>query len=130
MLFVCIHNAGRSQMAEAFLNKVSGGKHQGISAGSMSSDKINFVAVESMTELCINIRSARTRRLNTEMMQGADLVVTMGCGEDVCPVIPVEMENWSLDNPHGQPMEVVRGIRDEIQSKVNTLVSTLDMRAK
>jgi len=128
VLFVCVHNAGRSQMAEAFLNEISGERHRGMSAGSMPSDEVNPVAVEAMAELDIDMGGARPKRLTAEMVNVTDLVVTLGCGEDVCPVVPVEIEDWGLDDPHGQPLEVVREIRDEIRGRVEELVATLDSR--
>ena len=128
VLFVCVHNAGRSQMAEAFLNEIAEGRHRGTSAGSIPSDEVNPVAVEAMAELNIDISGAKPRMLTADMVEAADIVITMGCGENVCPVVPVEMEDWELDDPHGQPLAVVKGIRDEIRRRVEALVETLDSR--
>ena len=116
-------------MAEAFLNKISGGRHRGTSAGSIPSDEVNPIAVKAMAELGIDMGGARPKMLTAEMVEAADIVITMGCGENVCPVVPVEMEDWELDDPYGQPLEVVRGIRDEIRGRVEALVENLDSRA-
>jgi protein-tyrosine-phosphatase len=128
VLFVCIHNAARSQMAQAFFNVMSAGRHRGISAGSQPADRINPNAVRAMAEIGIDIGSARTKALTWEMVEAADLVVTMGCGEDVCPVVPMEVVNWGLEDPSGKPVEAVRAIRDEIRDRVRSLIADLDER--
>lgn len=126
VLFVCVHNAARSQMAQAFFNVMSEGRHRGISAGSQPADGVNPDAVRVMAEIGIDIGSARTKGLTGEMVEAADLVVTMGCGEDVCPVVPVEVVDWGLEDPSGKPVEAVRAIRDEIRDRVRSLIATLD----
>ncbi len=126
VLFICIHNAGRSQMAEAFFNKMSEGRHRGISAGSNPADAVNPVAVEAMREVGIDIGGNKPKKLRKEMILEADLAITMGCGEDACPVVPNELRDWDLEDPHGKPLETVRMIRDEIQLKVKALIKELD----
>jgi protein-tyrosine-phosphatase len=128
VLFVCIHNAARSQMAQAFFNVMSAGRHRGISAGSQPADRINPNAVRAMAEVGIDIGSARTKALTWKMVEAADLVVTMGCGEDVCPVVPMEVVDWGLEDPSGKPVEAVRAIRDEIRDRVRSLIADLDER--
>jgi arsenate reductase len=125
-LFVCVHNAARSQMAEAFFNEMAGGRHIGISAGSQPAEGINPVAVEAMGELGIDISGARPKRLTADMIERADLVVTMGCGENVCPIVPKEVIVWELEDPSGKPIEEVLSIRDQIMKLVRDLVDTLD----
>ncbi len=129
VLFICIHNAGRSQMAEAFLNSMSGGRHRGISAGSRPSESVNPVVVEAMSELGIDISHALPKKLTAELVREADLVVTMGCGEDACPIVPNEMREWDLDDPHGRSIEEVRLIRDQIKVLVRELVRELDAKS-
>ena len=126
VLFICIHNAGRSQMAEAFFNKVSEGRHRGISAGSRPADAVNPVVVEAMQEVDIDISGKKPRKLTKEMVLEADLAITMGCGEDACPVVPNEFREWQIDDPHDKPIETVRKIRDEILLKVKALIKELD----
>jgi len=126
VLFICVHNAGRSQMAEAFFNKMSDGRHKGISAGSNPAAQVNPVVVEAMKEVGIDIGGRRPKKLDKEMVLEADLAITMGCGEDACPVVPNELRDWDIEDPHGKPIEVVRGIRDEIRRKVEALVRELD----
>ena len=113
-------------MAEAFFNDVAGGRHRGISAGSQPGDEVNPVAVRAMAELGIDMGGGKPKLLSGEMVEEADLVITMGCGENVCPIVPKEVVDWALDDPHGQPIERVREIRDEIQRRVIDLVSALD----
>ena len=126
VLFICIHNAGRSQMAEAFFNKLSGGRHRGISAGSQPSETVNPVVVEAMREVGIDIGRNKPKKLTKDMVLEADLAITMGCGEDACPVVPNELREWDIEDPHGKTIEVVKGIRDEIRSRVEALVKELD----
>ena len=125
VLFICIHNAGRSQMAEAFFNKLSEGRHRGLSAGSNPSDSVNPVVVEAMWEVGIDICGNIPKKLTKEMILEADLAITMGCGEDACPVVPNELREWQLEDPHDKPIEVVRKIRDEIKFKVMALIGEL-----
>lgn len=126
VLFICVHNAGRSQMAEAFFNRLSEGRHRGISAGSRPSDSINPAVVEAMREVGIDIAANRPKKLTKEMILEADLAITMGCGEDACPVVPNELRDWGLEDPHDKPIEVVRRIRDEIERRVKALVVEFD----
>lgn len=121
VLFICVHNAARSQMAEAFFNEMAGGRHVGISAGSQPAEKVNPVAVEAMAELGIYISGARPKMLTVDMIERADLVVTMGCGENVCPIVPKEVIEWDLEDPSGRPIEEVREIRDKIRELVSKL---------
>ncbi len=125
VLFVCVHNAGRSQMAAGFLRVLSGGAVQVRSAGSMPADQINPTAVEAMLEVGIDIRAQEPKVLTTDAVQASDVVITMGCG-DVCPVFPGKRyEDWSLEDPAGQGIVSVRPIRDEIRGRVLTLLDEL-----
>ena len=124
-LFVCVHNAGRSQMAAGFLTALSGGAVEVRSAGSMPADQINPAAVDAMAELGIDLRAERPKVLTPEAVQASDVVITMGCG-DVCPIYPGKRyEDWKLDDPAGQGIESVRPIRDEIRARVLTLLGEL-----
>src|SRR5450830_1793968 len=124
-LFVCVHNAGRSQMAAGFLSALSGGAVEVRSAGSMPADQINPTAVEAMLELGIDIRQERPKVLTPEAVKAADVVITMGCG-DACPIFPGKRyEDWKLDDPAGQGIEAVRPIRDEIRRRVLVLLDEL-----
>jgi arsenate reductase (thioredoxin) len=124
-LFVCVHNAGRSQMAAGLLSALSGGAVEVRSAGSMPADQINPVAVDAMLELGIDILAERPKVLTTQDVQASDVVITMGCG-DVCPIFPGKRyEDWKLDDPAGQGIESVRPIRDEIRARVVTLLHEL-----
>jgi protein-tyrosine-phosphatase len=125
VLFVCVHNAGRSQMAAGYLQHLAGDRIQVLSAGSEPADQINPIALEAMREEGIDIAGERPRVLTTEAVQQSDVVVTMGCG-DACPFFPgTRYEDWTLDDPAGQPIEVVRPIRDEIKRRVEALVAEL-----
>ncbi len=124
-LFVCVHNAGRSQMAAGFLSHLSGGAVEVRSAGSMPAEQINPTAVEAMLEIGIDIRDQRPKVLTTDAVQASDVVITMGCG-DVCPIFPGKRyEDWTLDDPAGQGIEPVRVIRDEIRGRVLSLLAEL-----
>ncbi|GIJ00280.1 protein-tyrosine-phosphatase [Sediminihabitans luteus] len=124
-LFVCVHNAGRSQMAAGFLRALSGGAVEVRSAGSMPADQINPTAVEAMLEVGIDIRAERPKVLAPEAVQASDVVITMGCG-DVCPYFPGKRyEDWALEDPAGQGIEAVRPIRDEIRRRVLGLLAEL-----
>ena len=124
-LFVCVHNAGRSQMAAGLLSAMSGGAVEVRSAGSMPAAQINPVAVEAMLELGIDIGAERPKVLTTQTVHASDVVITMGCG-DVCPIFPGKRyEDWQLDDPAGQGIESVRPIRDEIRERVLTLLHEL-----
>ena len=126
VLFICVHNAGRSQMAEAFFNSLSKGRYKALSAGSRPSEIINPVVVEAMREVGIDISGNKPKKLDKNMVLEADLAITMGCGEDACPVVPNELREWDLDDPHGKTIEAVRPIRDEIRKKVDFLIKELD----
>jgi len=127
-LFVCVHNAGRSQMAAGFLRALSGGAVEVRSAGSMPADQINPTAVEAMLEVGIDIRTEQPKVLTTDAVQASDAVITMGCG-DVCPVFPGKRyEDWALEDPAGQGIESVRPIRDEIRGRVLGLMSQLGVQ--
>ncbi len=124
-LFVCVHNAGRSQMAAGFLEHLGGGRVEVRSAGSMPAHAINPVAVEAMLEVGIDIRAGRPTLLTTDAVRASDVVITMGCG-DVCPVFPGKRyEDWALADPAGQGIQPVRAIRDEIRVRVLRLLAEL-----
>ena len=125
VLFVCVHNAGRSQMAAGLLNQHAAGRVIVRSAGSGPADTINPVVVEAMTERGIDITEEYPKPLTTEAVQASDVVITMGCG-DACPVFPGKRYlDWKLDDPAGQDLETVRRIRDEIDAKVRHLLAEL-----
>ena len=126
-LFVCVHNAGRSQMAAGFLRELSGGAVEVRSAGSMPADQINPVAVEAMREVGIDITAESPKVLTTDAVRDSDVVITMGCG-DACPVFPGKRyEDWELADPAGQGIESVRPIRDEIEQRIRGLLASLDI---
>jgi len=125
VLFVCVHNAGRSQMAAGFLRELAGDRIDVLSAGSAPGTGVNPVAVEAMAEIGIDIASARPRILTTDAVEASDVVVTMGCG-DACPFYPGKRyEDWVLDDPAGQGIEVVRRVRDDIRQRVEDLIESL-----
>ncbi|MCK8478719.1 arsenate reductase ArsC [Microbacterium aurugineum] len=125
VLFVCVHNAGRSQMAAGFLRDIAGDRIEVRSAGSMPADQINPTAVEAMAELGIDITAEQPKVLTTEAVQASDVVITMGCG-DACPFFPGKRyEDWKLDDPAGQGIDAVRPIRDDIRSRIEQLVNEL-----
>jgi arsenate reductase (thioredoxin) len=125
VLFVCVHNAGRSQMAAGFLQHLAEGRVDVRSAGSQPADQINPVAVEAMAEVGIDITAEQPKVLTPDAVQSADVVVTMGCGDE-CPYFPGKRyEDWVLDDPAGQGIEAVRPIRDEIRHRVEALLSEL-----
>lgn len=128
VLFICVHNAGRSQMAAGYLAAMSGGSIDVRSAGSEPAESLNPVAVEAMAEEGIDITAAVPTILRTEQVRASDVVITMGCG-DTCPVFPGKRyEDWDLDDPAGQPLADVRRIRDDIKARVNELLSDLQGR--
>lgn len=125
VLFVCVHNAGRSQMAAGFLTALSGGAVEVRSAGSMPAELINPAAVEAMLEVGVDIRAEKPKVLTTEAVKDSDVVVTMGCG-DTCPYFPGKRyEDWVLEDPAGQGVEAVRPIRDEIRTRILGLLDEL-----
>ena len=125
VLFVCVHNAGRSQMAAGLVRLRSGGRVAVRSAGSDPGEVINPAVVEAMAEVGVDLSDAFPKALTDEAVRAADVVITMGCG-DACPVYPGKRyEDWTLDDPAGQDLETVRRIRDEIDARVRTLVGEL-----
>lgn len=125
VLFVCVHNAGRSQMAAGWLRELAGDRIEVRSAGSMPAEQINPIAVEAMREVGIDLTAEQPKVLTTEAVQASDVVITMGCG-DACPFFPGKRyEDWKLDDPAGQGIDAVRPIRDEIRSRVTALVADL-----
>ncbi|MGK0721330.1 arsenate reductase ArsC [Leucobacter sp. W1478] len=125
VLFVCVHNAGRSQMAAGYLRHLAGDRVQVLSAGSLPADEINPIAVEAMREEGIDLTAETPKVLTTEAVQESDVVITMGCG-DVCPIFPGKRyEDWALEDPAGQGIESVRPIRDDIRGRITELVSEL-----
>jgi len=125
VLFVCVHNAGRSQMAAGYLRHLAGDRITVLSAGSAPGDALNPVAVQVMAEEGIDISEAVPTILTTGAVQESDVVITMGCG-DACPYFPGKRyEDWVLDDPAGQGVEMVRGVRDEIKQRIQALVQDL-----
>jgi len=125
VLFVCVHNAGRSQMAAGFLQHLGEGRIEVLSAGSEPTDRVNPVAVAAMAEVGIDIAAATPKVLTADAVRVSDVVVTMGCG-DACPFFPgTRYEDWELDDPAGQEIEAVRPIRDEIRRRVEVLLADL-----
>jgi arsenate reductase (thioredoxin) len=122
VLFVCVHNAGRSQMAAALLERKAEGRVRVTSAGSEPADRLNPAVVEAMSEIGIDISAERPKRLEDGMVRESDVVITMGCG-DACPFYPGKRyEDWELEDPAGKDLETVRRIRDEIAGRVDALV--------
>jgi arsenate reductase (thioredoxin) len=125
VLFVCVHNAGRSQMAAGWLRHIAGDAVEVRSAGSIPGNRVNPVAVAAMAEAGIDIAGEQPTVLTTEAVEASDVVITMGCG-DACPIFPGKRyEDWELDDPAGQGIEVVRPIRDEIVTRIRGLVAEL-----
>lgn len=126
VLFVCVHNAGRSQMAQAFFNEMAKGKAKGSSAGTQPSEKVNPTVVKVMREVGIDISRRKPRMLTFEMLEDADRVITMGCSvEKACPATFVPTEDWKLNDPEGKPIAKVRQIRDEVKARVERLIKEL-----
>jgi arsenate reductase (thioredoxin) len=129
VLFVCVHNAGRSQMAAALLERLAEGRVRVISAGSDPADRLNPAVVEAMKEAGIDISAERPKRLEDGMVRESDVVITMGCG-DACPIYPGKRyEDWELEDPSGKDLDTVRRIRDEIRERVEELVESLNERS-
>lgn len=125
VLFVCVHNAGRSQMAASWLAHLAGDRVEIRSAGSEPAEHINPTAVDVMAEVGIDIAGRQPKKLTVDSVEAADVVITMGCG-DTCPVFPGKRyEDWELTDPAGQPIEVVRQVRDDIRDRVARLVAEL-----
>jgi arsenate reductase len=125
VLFVCIQNAGRSQMAHALFERAAGGRHEARSAGSRPAEHVHPEVVDVMHELGLDLAGREPHKLDSGDMQWADLVVTMGCGDE-CPFIPGKRyEDWELDDPSGRPVEEVRRIRDDIATRVDVLLADI-----
>ncbi|MFF1655163.1 arsenate reductase ArsC [Streptomyces sp. NPDC058255] len=126
VLFVCVHNAGRSQMAAGFLNDLAGDRIEVRSAGSVPGDQVNPAAVEAMMEVGVDISEQRPKILTTEAVQASDYVITMGCG-DACPIFPGKKYlDWALEDPAGKGVAAVRPIRDEIKTRIEALIAEID----
>jgi arsenate reductase (thioredoxin) len=126
VLFVCLQNAGRSQMSEALFERAADGRHEARSAGTTPGDRVHPEVVAVMRELGIDLAGRKPQQLTTELAEWADVVVTMGCG-DQCPYIPGKRYlDWDLPDPKGRPIEEVRATRDEIERRVEALVGELD----
>jgi arsenate reductase (thioredoxin) len=125
VLFVCLHNAGRSQMSEALFERAARGAHEARSAGTTPADRVHPEVVEAMREIGVDLAGRRPRKLSTEMAEWADVVVTMGCGDE-CPYVPGRRYlDWDLPDPKGQPLDTVRETRDEIERRVVALLREL-----
>ncbi len=125
VLFVCVHNAGRSQMAAGYLRHLAGDRVSVLSAGSQPADQINRTAVQAMAEEGIDITAEQPKVLTPEAVQESNVVITMGCG-DTCPIYPGKRyQDWELDDPAGQGIDAVRPIRDEIRTRIETLLAEL-----
>jgi arsenate reductase len=125
VLFVCVHNAGRSQMAAGYLRSLAGDRVEVLSAGSEPADRINPAAVAAMAEEGIDIAGNQPKILTTKSVRDSDVVITMGCG-DTCPIFPGKRyEDWELDDPAGQGIDAVRPIRDEIRARIERLLAEI-----
>ncbi|MGW0810601.1 arsenate reductase ArsC [Nonomuraea sp. NPDC002799] len=125
VLFVCVHNAGRSQMAAGWLTQLAGDRIEVRSAGSAPAEQVNPVAVEAMREVGIDITDQQPKILTVDAVEASDVVITMGCG-DACPIFPGKRyEDWKLDDPAGQGIEAVRPIREEIRTRIDRLLDEL-----
>lgn len=130
VLFVCVHNAGRSQMAAGWLRSLAGDTVEVRSAGSLPGDRVNPAAVQAMSEVGIDISGRRPTVLTTDAVEASDVVITMGCG-DACPVFPGKRYlDWELDDPAGQGVAAVRPIRDEIERRIRGLLTELGVSAR
>jgi len=129
-IFACVHNAGRSQMAAAFFNRhADPAKARGISAGTQPGPHVHPVVLNAMLEAGIDLSSAKPQKLTDELAREANMLITMGCGED-CPYIPgLRRDDWPLPDPKGRPMEEVRQVRDEIRTRVEALLNSEDIAA-
>jgi protein-tyrosine-phosphatase len=126
VMFVCLHNAGRSQMSQALFERAAEGRHTALSAGTTPAEHVHPEVIEVMRELGIDLAGRRPQLLTRELAEQADVVVTMGCG-DACPYIPGKRYiDWELPDPEGLPIPEVRGIRDDIDQRVTVLANTLD----
>ena len=126
VLFVCLHNAGRSQMSQALFERGAAGRHQAASAGTRPAGRVHPQVVDAMRELGIDLAGRQPRQLSEDLAEEADVVVTMGCGDE-CPYIPGKRYiDWELEDPAGQPLDRVRVIRDDIAGRVKALIAELD----
>ena len=126
VLFVCLHNAGRSQMSAALFERAAGGRHQALSAGTTPAERVHPEVVQVMDELGMDLSDRTPRKLTRELAEQADVVVTMGCGDE-CPYIPGKRYlDWELEDPKGRPLDEVRATRDEIAHRVEALAKELD----
>jgi arsenate reductase (thioredoxin) len=126
VLFVCLHNAGRSQMSQGLFERAADGRHEAASAGTTPGERVHPAVVEAMSELGVDLSAHRPRGLTRDMAEWADVVVTMGCGDE-CPYIPGKRYiDWDLTDPSGLPLDEVRRIRDDIAGRVRALVAELD----
>jgi arsenate reductase len=126
VLFVCLHNAGRSQMSEALFARAAGGRHEARSAGTRPAERVHPEVVEAMRERGADLADRRPRALTRELAEWADVVVTMGCGDE-CPYIPGKRYlDWDLPDPQGRPLDEVRATRDEIEARVSDLLAELN----
>jgi protein-tyrosine-phosphatase len=127
VLFVCVHNAGRSQMAAGYLRRLGGDRVDVLSAGSEPDDQVNPIAVEAMAEVGIDVANEEPKLLQDSAVRQADVVITMGCG-DACPIYPGKRyEDWDLPDPAGQPLNAVRSIRDDIETRIRRLLRSLSI---
>ena len=127
VLFVCVHNAGRSQMAAGWLRSLAGDSVEVRSAGSIPGDRVNPAAIEAMAEVGIDISDQRPKVLTTDAVESSDVVITMGCG-DACPIFPGKRYlDWELEDPAGQGVEAVRPIRDDIEARIRGLLAELQV---
>src|SRR5580704_4111998 len=128
VLFVCLHNAGRSQMSQALFERAAGGRHTAASAGTTPAERVHPEVIEAMRELGIDLSDRHPQLLTRALAEQADIVVTMGCGDE-CPFIPGKRYiDWELPDPSGQPLDQVRAIRDEISKRVTALIDELGAR--
>jgi arsenate reductase (thioredoxin) len=126
VLFVCLHNAGRSQMSQALFERATGGRHRALSAGTTPGERVHPEVVTVMDELGIDVSGRKPRGLTRDLAEEADVVVTMGCGDE-CPYIPGKRYvDWDLEDPKGRPVDEVRATRDDIDRRVRALVAELD----
>ena len=130
IVFVCVHNSGRSQMAEAFLKHLGRGDTEAESAGTIPSEQVNPVVAEAMGEKGIDLSFSIPKLITQDMVDQADRVITMGCSiEEACPAVFVPSEDWGLEDPAGEPLEKVRAIRDQIEWKVRHLIAELRLES-
>lgn len=126
VLFVCVENACRSQMAEGFLKAMAGDKISAKSAGNMPSERVNSLAVQVMKEVGIDISGHKPKMITAEMIQEADRVILMGCGGNACPIVPKQVEDWQIEDPAGKGIEKFREVRDIIREKVRKLIDEME----